>query len=88
HIYHFSQNSHSIISFNAEKALTRVNSQYLLLTLDKFGSRKSFISQIKLLYSKPNTHTLTNSKISSPHPVLICFGELERDAPSPLSCSV
>lgn len=58
-----------ILSLDAQKAFDRIEYNYLIATLERFGFSATFCSWIKILYTAPQASVRTNKTISDYFPL-------------------
>ena len=73
-----------LVSLDQEKAFDRVNHEFMMRVLQKFGFGPSFCGWVNLLYSKASSRIIFNGSLSPP--LFFFRGVLDRVAPSPLFC--
>ena len=62
HINKSKDKNHMIISINAEKALDKVQHQFMIKTLSKVGIERAFLNIIKAIYETPTANIILNGQ--------------------------
>ena len=63
HINKRKDKNHMIISMGAEKALDKIQHQFMIKTLSKMGIEGTYLNIIKAIYDKPTTSIVLNGEI-------------------------
>ena len=62
HINYLKDNSHMIISIDAEKNFDKIQHQFMIRTLQKAGIEGTYLNIIKAIYYKPIVNIILNVK--------------------------
>ena len=62
HINKLKNNSHMIISIDAEKAFDKIQDPLMIKTLQKAGIEGTYLKIIKAIYDKPTANTILNGE--------------------------
>ena len=69
HINKLKEKNHMIISIDAEKALDKIQHQFILKTLQKVGIEGTYLNIIKAIYDKPTANIVFNGEKLKPFPL-------------------
>ena len=69
HINKLKDKNHMIISIDADKALDRIQHQFIIKALQKVGIEGTFLNIIKAIYDKPTANIVLNGEKLKPFPV-------------------
>ena len=62
HINKLKDKNHMIISIDAEKLLTKLNTQFMIKTLQKVSREEAYLNIIKAIYDKPTANIILNGE--------------------------
>ena len=66
HINKFKEKNHMIISIDAEKAFDKIQHPFMIKTLQKAGTERTYLSIIKAIYDKHTANiTLNGEKLKA-----------------------
>ena len=74
HINKFKEKNHMIISIDAEKALDKIQHQFILKTLQKVGIEGTYLNIIKAIYDKPTANIVFNGEKLKPLKTMLAVG--------------
>ena len=69
HINKLKDKNHMIISIDAEKALDKIQHQFMIKTLQKVGIEGTYLNIIKTIYDKPTANIILNGEKLKPFPL-------------------
>ena len=61
--------NHMIISIDAEKAVDKIQHQFIIKTLQKVGIRGTYLNIIKAIYDKPTANIVLKGEKLKPFPL-------------------
>ena len=62
HINRTKDKNHTIISIDAEKAFDKIQQPFMLKTLNKLGTKETYLEIIKAIHDKPTANIIRNEQ--------------------------
>ena len=62
HVNKLKDNSHMIISIDAEKAFDKIQHLFMTKTLQKMGIERTYLNMVKPIYDKPTANIILNGE--------------------------
>ena len=69
HINKLKDKNHMIISIDAEKAFDKIQHPFMIKTLQKLGTKGTYLNIVKAIYDKPTRNIILNGEKLKPFPL-------------------